>query len=102
MRDLGVRLIFADSPEARGRAERINETFQDRLVAEFALRRVTTSAAATEYLNRHFIPRYAKRFGVEPEEGAHAEAKVPGVSPAAASREGDPWKRRFTLCELYA
>ena len=77
MEELAVRLIFADFPEARGRTERINETFQDRLVAELELRRVTTSAAVTEYLNRHVIPRYAKRFGVAPEEGTPAWRPVP-------------------------
>lgn len=68
MQELAVRLIFADSPEARGRAERINGVFQDRLVAELSLRRITTCEAATHYLNHHFIPRYAKRFSVAPEE----------------------------------
>lgn len=77
MSELGIRLIFADSPEARGRAERINGTFQDRLVAELGLRRITTAAAATAYLNRHFIPRYAKRFGVTPQE------KVPAWRPCS-------------------
>ena len=65
MGELAVRLIFADSPEARGRAERINH-LQDRLVAELKLRRITTADAATTYLNTVFIPRY--RFGVLPED----------------------------------
>jgi transposase len=69
MAELAIRLIFADSPEARGRGERINQTFQDRLVAELRLRGITTAEAATAYLNTVFIPRY--RFGVEPEE-SHA------------------------------
>jgi transposase len=66
MGELAVRLIFADSPEARGRAERINQTFQDRLVAELKLRGITTADVATTYLNKVFIPRY--RFGVLPED----------------------------------
>jgi transposase len=70
MGELAVRLIFADSPEARGRAERINQTFQDRLVAELKLRGITTADAATTYLNKVFIPRY--RFGVLPEEDTPA------------------------------
>jgi transposase len=72
MSELGVRLIFADSPEARGRGERINGTFQDRLVAELGLQRIRTAEAATDYMNRHFIPRYAKRFGVVPQENVPA------------------------------
>lgn len=70
MGELTVRLIFADSPEARGRAERINQTFQDRLVAELRLRGITTADAATLYLNKVFIPRY--RFGVMPEDSRPA------------------------------
>jgi hypothetical protein len=66
MGELAIRLIFADSPEARGRAERINQTFQDRLVAELRLRGITTTDAATVYLNTVFIPRY--RFGALPED----------------------------------
>jgi hypothetical protein len=77
MSELGVRLIFADSPQARGRGERINGTFQDRLVAELGLRRIRTAEAATAYLNHHFIPRYAKRFGVAPEEDIAAWRTIP-------------------------
>jgi len=78
MSELGVRLIFADSPQARGRGERINGSFQDRLVAELGLRRIRTAEVATDYMNRHFIPRYARRFGVTPQE------KVPAWRPAPA------------------
>ena len=77
MSELGVRLIFANSPEARGRGERINGTFQDRLVAELGLRRIRTAEAATDYMNRHFIPRYARRFGVTPQETVPAWRPVP-------------------------
>lgn len=91
MQELTVRLIFADSPEARGRAERINGVFQDRLVAELRLRRITTSEAATDYLNRHFIPRYAKRFGVAPEDG------VPAWRPIPADMD-----LRHILCRRYS
>ena len=77
MQELAVKLLFADSPEARGRAERINGVFQDRLVAELRFRRISTAEAATDYLNRSFIPRYAKRFGVAPEEGLSAWRPLP-------------------------
>ena len=63
MSQLKVGLIFAYSPQARGRGERLNGSFQDRLVAELALRRITTPRRATEYLNTVFIPRYGRRFG---------------------------------------
>ena len=67
MQQLGIRLIFASSPQARGRGERINGTFQDRLVAELAFHNITTQAPAEAYLNDVFIPRYQSRFGVAAE-----------------------------------
>jgi len=56
MQTLAVKLIFANSPQARGRGERINGTFQDRLVAELDHHHITDLAGATDYLNRVFIP----------------------------------------------
>jgi len=68
MTELGIQVIFSFSPQARGRIERMNGTFQDRLVAELRHHGVKTSLAANRYLNRRFIPAYAKRFGVAPRE----------------------------------
>ncbi len=91
LQQLAVKPIFADSPEARGRAERINGVFQDRLVAELRFRRITTAEAAADYLNRHFIPRYAKRFGVAPEEDIAAWRPIPPGMDL-----------RHTLCRRYS
>ncbi len=68
MKELGIGLLFAHSPQARGRGERINGTFQDRLVSELRLRGIDNAHDATGYLNQTFIPRYCRRFGVEPED----------------------------------
>lgn len=77
MRALTVQIIFADSPQARGRGERINGAFQDRLVAELDHLHITDPAAATDYLNRVFIPKYATRFGVQPHNPKSAFRPVP-------------------------
>jgi hypothetical protein len=77
MRTLAVQLIFANSPQARGRGERINESFQDRLVAELDHHHITDPDEATGYLNRVFIPRYARRFGVPPREAESAFRPIP-------------------------
>ena len=63
MRELGVTQVFARSPEAKGRIERANGTFQDRLVAELRLAGVTTLDEANRFLES-FLPRYNERFGV--------------------------------------
>lgn len=63
LRELGVTQIFAHSPEAKGRVERANGTFQDRLVAELRLAGARTLAEANEVLEG-FLPRFNARFGV--------------------------------------
>jgi hypothetical protein len=68
MKRLAVKLIFAHSPQARGRAERLNRSFQERLVAEFVLRGIKDRETATAYLNQQFIPRFAQRFAVVPRD----------------------------------
>lgn len=74
---LAVQLIFAHTPQARGRGERINGSFQGRLVAELRRAGIKTAAAATDYLNRTFIPKYAARFAAKPQNPASAFRKLP-------------------------
>ena len=63
MRELGVTQVFARSPEAKGRVERANGTFQDRLVAELRLAGASTIGEANLVLEE-FLPRFNERFGV--------------------------------------
>lgn len=77
MQRLGVELIFADSPQARGRGERLNRSFQNRLVVELRRAGINTHEAATEYVNEQFIPRYRERFAVEPRNVASGFRPVP-------------------------
>ena len=77
MAELGIGLIYARSPQARGRIERSFRTFQDRLVKELALRGITDPERATRYVNEIFIPRYNRRFAVEAEVSEKAWGKAP-------------------------
>ena len=61
--ELGITRISAHSPEAKGRVERANGTFQDRLVSELRLAGANTLAEANEVLAQ-FLPRFNQRFGV--------------------------------------
>jgi hypothetical protein len=61
--ELGITQILAHSPEAEGRVERANGTFQDRLVAELRLAGATTLEEANQVLI-DFLPRFNERFGV--------------------------------------
>ena len=59
-------MIFAQSPQAKGRVERTAGTFQDRLVSELRLAGATTLQQAQAVL-REFVPRFNRRFGVPPQ-----------------------------------
>jgi hypothetical protein len=63
IRELGITHIFARSPEAKGRVERVAGTFQDRLVTELRLAGATTIDEANAVLEA-FLPRFNERFGV--------------------------------------
>ena len=66
MEELGVQLIFALSPQAKGRVERTAGTFQDRLVTELRLSGAATVEEAKSVL-KQFLPRFNRRFRVPPE-----------------------------------
>ena len=63
MDELGIQLIFALSPQAKGRVERAAGTFQDRLVTELRLAGATTINDANRVLE-DFLPRFNGRFKV--------------------------------------
>ena len=67
MDELGIQLIFARSPQAKGRVERTAGTFQDRLVTELRLAGATTIEDANSVLG-DFLPRFNKRFCVPVQE----------------------------------
>ncbi|MDO8750684.1 MAG: ISNCY family transposase [Dehalococcoidia bacterium] len=71
MRELGVTQVFAHSPEAKGRVERANGTFQDRLVAELRLAGASSLQEANRVLEA-FLPRFNARFGVPAAESGPA------------------------------
>ena len=65
---LGIQLIHAYSPEARGRSERLFGTWQNRLPQELRINNITTMEDANRYLRDVFIPDYNSRFSVKPIE----------------------------------
>jgi len=70
--ELGVRLIHAHSPQAKGRIERLFNTLQDRLIKEMRLEGIRTIEEANRFLVS-YLPRYNRRFAVAPkkEENLH-------------------------------
>lgn len=68
MDTLGVELIFAHSPQAKGRVERLFRTLQDRLVKAMRLKGITTIAAGNLFLHRNYLPALNRKFSVVPRE----------------------------------
>jgi len=63
---LGIEIIAAHSPQAKGRVERSNGTYQDRLVKELALLGITTLEEANKVLSSGFTDGLNERFAVAP------------------------------------
>ena len=62
--ELGAQVIYAHSPQAKGRVERLFNTLQDRLVAELRLHGVTTIAEANKYLRNVYLPKHNQKHSV--------------------------------------
>jgi hypothetical protein len=80
--ELGIKVIHAHSPQAKGRIERLFRTLQDRLVKEMRLAGIHTVEQANEFLKR-WLPVYNRKFRV----GAVGEADL--HRPALPARELD-------------
>lgn len=65
MKILGIEVISANSPQAKGRVERLFGTLQDRLVKELRLENISSIAKANFFL-KEFIPKFNSRFSVHP------------------------------------
>jgi len=65
VKELGVELICANSPQAKGRVERRNALFQDRLVKEMRLRGISDMAQANALLEHSFLKELNDRFAVK-------------------------------------
>jgi hypothetical protein len=81
LKELGIQAIFALSPQAKGRIERLFGTLQDRLVAELRL----AGAATMEMANRtlqDFLPRFNERFGVPASQSGTAYRRPSGTDLA--------------------
>jgi len=66
MGELGIEVILAHSPQAKGRVERGFETHQDRLVKELRLAGISTKEDANRFLRHVYIPKHNRRYAVDP------------------------------------
>ena len=78
LRELGIRYIAANSPQAKGRVERLFKTLQDRLIKSMRLDGISSIAAANEYLDKEFISQWGKDFSVPAARSADAHRRLGG------------------------
>jgi len=71
MKELGIELIYARTPQAKGRVERANSTLQDRLVKELRLQNISTIEEANAFLPV-FLAKYNQKFGKKPKSSFNA------------------------------
>ncbi len=77
---LGIQVIYANSPEAKGRIERSFRTIQDRLIPELRHNKIDNMAAANKYLNETFLKKYWNK-----------EKTINTLNPTPAYEPLDPW-----------
>lgn len=73
--DLSIQPIFANSPQAKGRVERLFDTLQDRLVKELRLARVSSVKDANAFLLA-YLPKFNARFSVQPASQANLHRQL--------------------------
>ena len=74
---LGIRVIVATTPEAKGRVERVHGKNQDRQVKKLRRQGITTYASANQWLLADYFPAHNARFAVVPTEAADFHLKWP-------------------------
>jgi len=80
---LGIQLITAHSPQAKGRVERENGTLQDRLVNELRYHGINTVKQANQFLLTTFLPDLNRKFGKTPASEIDGHRKVDNLDMAA-------------------
>ncbi len=76
--ELGAHIVYAHSPEAKGRVERLFGTLQDRLVAEMRLNKIRTIEQANDFLQNQYLPyKHNPQFSVQAQTPESANREVP-------------------------
>lgn len=75
MKELGIRVIHAHSPQAKGRVERLFKTLQDRMIKEMRLKGIKSVEEGNMFL-KEYLPLYNKKFAVVPMEKADLHREI--------------------------
>ena len=76
---LGIGIIAASSPQAKGRVERNHGTHQDRLIKKMGRKKIATHEAANRYLQEEYLADHNERFAREPAEPQDYHRKRPSA-----------------------
>ena len=76
LQELGIEWIAAQSPQAKGRIERLFATLQDRLVKEMRLAGIASIQGANHFLEIHFLPEWEQRFTVAARNPRNAHRRL--------------------------
>lgn len=82
LEELDIDLICANSPQAKGRVERVNRTLQRRLIREMRLRNISSMTAANEYLTE-FLTDHNSRFSIAPASDINAHRTLEAIDLSA-------------------
>jgi len=77
---LDIRIIAANSPQAKGRVERGNGTHQDRLIKKMGRKKIRTHEAANEFLQQEYLDDHNARFAREPAKPQDYHRRAPTAS----------------------
>lgn len=75
-KDLNIEVIPANSPQAKGRVERLFQTLQDRLIKELRLNDISNTEEANKFLKETFLSKFNDKFAVEPRSKANLHKKL--------------------------
>ncbi len=75
LEELGIELIHANTPQAKGRVERLFGTLQDRLVKEMRLKNISDIETANNFL-KEYLPVFNSRFNVIPFDNTNVNIKI--------------------------
>jgi len=77
LKELSITIIYADSPQAKGRVERSFKTHQDRLIKEMRLENISTIKEANKFAKSYYFPKHNRKFAVMAKNKANLHTPIP-------------------------
>jgi len=76
IQELEIEVIFAHTPQAKGRVERMNRTLQDRMVKELRLVKINNIEKANKFIQKKFVLKFNQKFSVKPKKKPDLHRKL--------------------------